>query len=115
MDDAGRSGAVEAEVGAWDGVTAGSVGGVRELRYDGRALARLLPGRVEVAFNRRLLGMLLETGRAEPGAGPGFVALRLAGEADVAEAVELFRLAYERARVAERVRRTGRSPASGPP
>jgi hypothetical protein len=31
------------------------------------------------------------------------------------EAVELFRLAYERARVAARVRRTGSRPASDPP
>jgi hypothetical protein len=105
---------VAAEVAAWEGVAAARAGGVVELRYGDRPLGRLLPGRVEVAFHPRLREMLVETGRAEPGADRGFVALRVEDEADAAEAVELFRLAYERARVAERVRRTGRSAASDP-
>ena len=105
---------VAAEVGAWEGVEAARIGGVVELRYDGRPLGRLLPGGVEVAFHPRLREMLVETGRAEPGADPGFVALRVEDDADAEAAVELFRLAYERARVAERVRRTGRPAASDP-
>lgn len=104
MQDAAS--AIEAEVGAWEGVTAAG----RELRYRGRLLGRLHADGVEVAFHPRLRAMLVETGRAEPHDDPRLVRFR----GDPAEAVELFRLAYERARVAERVRRTARRSASDP-
>jgi hypothetical protein len=95
--------AVLSEVGAWEGVDA--AGG--ELRHAGRLLGRLGAAGAEIAFPPRIAAMLVETGRAEAHAEPRLV--RFAGETD--EAIELFRLAYERARVAERVRRAG----SGPP
>jgi hypothetical protein len=51
--------------------------------------------------------MLVETGRAQPHhvlAETGWVSRRIGDEADAAEVIELFRLSYERARVAESVR-----------
>jgi len=80
------------EVESWPGVTHGPHpdGGI-ELRYAGRSLGRVLAdGAVEPVLHPRVRAMLVETGRL-PAAEP-------------AEAVELLRLAYERARVAERVR-----------
>jgi hypothetical protein len=87
---------VAAEVASWDGVTRDGI----ELRYGGRVLGRVhADGRVELRFHPRVRDMLVETGRAEPLGEPGCVGLR-----DAADAVELFRLAYERARVTQAVR-----------
>lgn len=92
--------------------------GGRELRYGRRELGHThADGSVDLAFPRPVRDMLVETGRAEPHRvlpDSGWVTFHLRSEADAAEAVELFRLAYERARVAEQVRRTGRSAASDP-
>jgi hypothetical protein len=54
--------------------------------------------------------MLIETGRAEPHrfAQGGWVSFPILGEEDVEAAIDLFRLSYERARVAE-ARRAGRA------
>jgi hypothetical protein len=87
--------AILREVASWPGVTVEPGG---ELRYRGRELGRVGDGGVEVRFHPRLRAMLLETGRAVAHEDPARVA---AGGDD---AVELFRLAYERARVAERIR-----------
>ena len=59
------------------------------------------PGWVDLPFTRRIREMLLETGRAEPHrAGVnGWVSHPLDEDA-----IELFRLSYERARVAQAVR-----------
>ncbi|MGZ4319827.1 MAG: luciferase domain-containing protein [Gaiellaceae bacterium] len=110
--------AIAEAVSAWDGVTAAPhrFGGL-ELRYGRRELGHTHAGSVDLAFPRPVRNMLVETGRAEPHhvlPDSGWVTFRVRSEADVAEAVELFRLAYERARVAEQVRRTGRSSASDP-
>ena len=97
------------EVTSWEGVTAGPhrFGGV-EFRYGRRELGHLHGDAVaDLPFHPTLRAMLVETGRAEPHRhmpDSGWVTFRIAGEAGVAEAVALFRLAYERARVAERVR-----------
>jgi hypothetical protein len=88
--------AILGEVAGWEGVTVESGGRVG---YGGGELGRVRADCVEVRFHPRLRAMLVETGRAAAHADPNRV---VAGHA---EAVELFRLAYERARVAERARR----------
>lgn len=96
-------------VGAWEGVTQAPhrFGGV-ELRYGRRELGHVHgDALVDLPFQRRLRDMLVETGRAEPHhvlPDSGWVSFRLRDPEDAAEAIELFRLAYERARVAESVR-----------
>ena len=93
---------IEQEVGSWDGVTVHPhrFGGV-EFRLGKRALGHLHPTWADLPFTARIRGMLLETGRAEPHrAGVnGWVSVGLP------DAVELFRLSYERAQVARAVRR----------
>jgi hypothetical protein len=85
------------EVASWDGVTV--AGGI--VRLHGRELGRIGAGRAEVRLPPRIAAMLVETGRARAGDGTHvWVPL---DEPDAA--VELFRLAYERAQVALRVRR----------
>jgi luciferase-like monooxygenase len=90
------------EVTAWEAVTSEPLpGGGAELRYRGDLLGRVLgDGTSELAFQPRVRAMLVETGRAGPHADPRLV--RFAGPPD--EMVELFRLAWERARVARVVR-----------
>jgi hypothetical protein len=76
-DIAGR---IAAEVLSWDGVT--------------------------VPFERAVRDMLVETGRALPHhvlPESGWVSRPIRDEDDVAEAIELFRLSYERAKVAAAV------------
>jgi hypothetical protein len=54
--------------------------------------------------------MLVDTGRAQAHhvhPDSGWVSKQIRSEEDVREVVELFRLAYERARVAENVRSAG--------
>jgi hypothetical protein len=97
------------EVASWDGVTthAHRFGGV-ELRLGRRELGHLHPGGiVDLPFTRAIRDMLVETGRAETHhvlPGSGWVSRRVESKADADEAVELFRLSYERARVAAAVR-----------
>lgn len=77
--------------------------GGRELRLGRRELGRLHGDRLaDLPFPRRIAAMLVETGRAEPHrfARGGWVTFPIRGEEDVEAAVELFRLSYERARVA---------------
>lgn len=100
--------AIEREVCSWEGVTAHPhrFGG-REFRLGGRALGHLHGARwADLPFPRRIRDMLVETGRAQPHhvlPDSGWVSRQIR-EDDVAEVVELFRLAYERARVAANVR-----------
>lgn len=77
--------------------------GGRELRLGRRELGRLHGDRLaDLPFPKRIAAMLVETGRAEPHrfARGGWVTFPIRGEEDVEAAVELFRLSYERARVA---------------
>jgi hypothetical protein len=99
---------IEQEVGAWDGVAVAPhrFGGL-ELRLGRRELGHLHgDARADLPFPRRIAAMLVETGRAERhhvAPDSGWVTKRIRSEEDVHEAIELFRLAYERARVAAAV------------
>ena len=102
MEVAGR---IEKAVTGWDGVTAHEhrFGG-REFRYGKRELGHLHGDRLaDLPFPKRIAAMLVETGRAETHrfARGGWVSLPIRDDADVDAAIELFRLSYERARVAE--------------
>jgi hypothetical protein len=102
------------EVLSWDGVTAHEhrFGGV-ELRLGKRELGHLHgdpPRLADLPFHRRIRDMLVETGRAEPHhvlPDSGWVSLPIRTEEDADEALALFRLAYERARVAASLRSSG--------
>ncbi len=64
----------------------------------------------DLPFPRRVHDELIEAGRAEPHhwlPDSGWVSHRIAGPDDVAEVIELFRLAYDRAASAA-ARRSGR-------
>jgi Luciferase len=95
---------IEAAVTAWDGVTAHEhrFGG-REFRLGRRELGHLHGDRLaDLPFPKRIAAMLIETGRAQPHrfAQGGWVSFPIHSQEDVDAAVELFRLSYERARVA---------------
>jgi len=93
---------IEQEVGSWEGVTVHPhrFGGV-EFRLGRRELGHLHTTWADLPFARRIREMLLETGRAEPHrAGVnGWVSHPLDEDA-----IELFRLSYERAQVARAIR-----------
>jgi luciferase-like monooxygenase len=103
---------IEEAVTAWEGVTAHEhrFGG-REFRYGRRELGHLHADRLaDLPFPKRIAAMLVETGRAERHrfARGGWVSLPIRSDEDVDAAIELFRLSYERARVA-----AARSEATG--
>jgi phage terminase Nu1 subunit (DNA packaging protein) len=105
-DIAGR---IEREVASWKGVSVHQhrFGG-REFRLGRRELGHLHGDRwADLPFQRGIRDMLVETGRAEPHhvlPDTGWVSKQIRADEDVQEVVELFRLSYERARVAARVR-----------
>jgi hypothetical protein len=100
MEDIGAR--ISTEIASWDGVTVHEhrFGGV-EFRLGKRELGHLHDSWADLPFTRRIREMLVETGRAEPHkfGVPGWVSNDLDDET-----VELFRLSYERARVAANVR-----------
>jgi hypothetical protein len=95
------SGRIEQEVGSWAGVTVHPhrFGGV-EFRLGKRELGHLHATWADLPFTRRIREMLVETGRATPHrfGVQGWVSVELD------EAIEVFRLSYERARIAQNVR-----------
>jgi len=101
---------IEAAVTGWDGVTAQThrFGG-REFRLGRRELGHLHGDRsaADLPFPKRIAAMLVETGRAQPHrfARGGWVSFPISSDDDVEAAIELFRLSYERARVADERRR----------
>jgi Family of unknown function (DUF5519) len=99
MEDIGAR--IRREVGSWEGVTVHPhrFGGV-EFRLGRRELGHLHDTWADLPFTRRIREMLVETGRAEPHrfGVQGWVSRDLDDEA-----VELFRLSYERALVAAKV------------
>ena len=100
MEDIRES--IEREVASWEGVTVHPhrFGGV-EFRLGKRELGHLHETWADLPFTSRIREMLVETGRAEPhkfGVN-GWVSRDFDGEV-----IELFRLSYERARVAQNVR-----------
>ena len=93
---------IEREVASWDGVTTAPhrFGGV-EFRLGKRELGHLHPRIADLPFVRTIRDMLVETGRARPHhvmPDSGWVTVALD---DADEVIELFRLSYERARVAQ--------------
>jgi len=103
MEDIARL--IADEVSSWEGVTshAHRFGGV-EFRLGKRELGHLHGDRLaDLPYPKRIAGMLVETGRAEPHrfASGGWVSKPIRGREDVDEVVELFRLSYERALVAQ--------------
>jgi hypothetical protein len=102
---------IEREVGGWGGVTVHPhrFGGV-EFRLGKRELGHLHPRQADLPFVRTIRDMLVDTGRARPHhvlPDSGRVTVPLD---DADEVVELFRLGYEQARVAEARARARRSP-----
>ena len=102
------SGRIEREVSSWDGVTthAHRFGGV-SFRVGRRELGHLHGERwADLAYHRRIRDMLVETGRAQPHhvlPHTSWVSKQIRDEDDLREVIELFRLGYERALVAERI------------
>ena len=100
------AGQIEREILSWEGVTAAAhrFGGV-EFRLGRRELGHLHGSRwADVRFHPTIGNMLVETGRAKPHhvlPGTGWVSQQIRADDGGAEVIELFRLAYERARVAE--------------
>jgi hypothetical protein len=105
----GSGARIEREVASWDGVTVHPhrFGGV-EFRLGKRELGHLHGDRLaDLPFRRAVRDMLVETGRALPHhvlPDTGWVSKPIATDEDADEVVELFRLSYERARVAQAVR-----------
>ena len=65
----------------------------------------------DLPFQRGIRDMLVETGRAQPHhvlPETGWVSKQIRSDEDVREVVELFRLSYERARIAQNVRESRR-------
>ena len=108
---------ITTEILTWEGVTQHEhrFGGV-EFRLGGRQLGHLHGERwADLPFPRRIRDMLVETGRAQPHhvlADTGWVSKQIRSEDDAALVVDLFRLGYERARVAQAVRESRESPES---
>src|SRR3954470_15073706 len=107
-DIAGR---IEREVGSWDGVTTRPhrFGGL-EFRLGRHELGHLHGERwADLPFHKRIRDMLVETGRAQPHhvlPHTGWVSKQIRDDGDADAVLELFRLGYERALVAENVRRS---------
>ena len=105
----GAAARIEREVASWDGVTVQPhrFGGV-EFRLGKRELGHLHGDRLaDLPFKRVVRDMLVETGRANPHhvlPETGWVSKPIESADDEAEAIELFRLSYERARVAQAMR-----------
>ena len=99
MEDIRES--IEREVASWEGVTVHPhrFGGV-EFRVGKRELGHLHETWADLPFTSRIREMLVETGRAEP---HKFGVRGWVSRDFDAEVIELFRLSYERARVAQNV------------
>ena len=100
---------IRGELLSWPGVTEAPhrFGGV-EFRLGRRELGHLHGDALaDLRFPRRIAEMLVETGRAERHhvlRDSGWVTKPIRTDEDVEETIELFRLAYERARVAVALR-----------
>jgi Luciferase len=107
----GSGARIEREVAGWEGVTVRThrFGGV-EFRLGKRELGHLHGDRLaDLPFERTVRDMLVETGRAQPHhvlPDSGWTSKPIASDEDADEVIELFRLSYERARVAQSVRAT---------
>jgi hypothetical protein len=103
-------------VGSWSGVTAGPhrFGGV-EFALGRRELGHLHGDRIaDLPFPRRVRDELIAAGRALPHhvlPDSGWITRPMATEDDVADVIELFRMAYDRATQSGQ-RRTARAQAA---
>jgi len=101
LSSASFSAQIEAEVCAWEGVTAGShrFGGL-EFRVGRRELGHLHGSRLaDLPFPRTIRDQLVEAGQAEPHhilPNSGWVSVRIRNQFDAAKVIDLFRLNYER-------------------
>jgi len=95
---------IEREVASWEGVSVHPhrFGGV-EFRVGKRELGHLHETWADLPFTARIREMLVETGRAHP---HKFGVTGWVSRDFDDEVIELFRLSYERARVAQNVRRS---------
>ena len=104
---------IEEEVGSWDGVSVVEhrFGGV-EFRLGRREIGHLHGARwADLPFHKGIRDMLVDTGRAQPHhvlPETGWVSRQIRSDDDVADVIELFRLSYERAMVAQRIRSENR-------
>jgi Family of unknown function (DUF5519) len=100
---------IEREVGSWEGITihAHRFGGIA-FRLGRREIGHLHGERwADIPFRKGIRDMLVETGRAQPHhvlPETGWVSRQIRSDEDVDEVIELFRLSYERARIAQNVR-----------
>jgi Luciferase len=98
----GRGERIADEVLGWEGVTSHShrFGGV-EFRLGKRELGHLHGDRLaDLPFPKRVAEELIASGRAQPHhvlPDSGWVTRAIAGDDDVADAIGLFRLSYDRA------------------
>jgi Family of unknown function (DUF5519) len=105
---------IAAEVESWPGVTSGAhrFGGL-EFRLGRRELGHLHGDRfADLAFPRRIRDELVASGKARPHhvlPDSGWVTVPIASPEDVDDLIDLFRLAYDRARAAAERRK----PSSG--
>ena len=103
---------IAAEVLSWEGVVSAPhrFGGT-EFRLGERELGHLHGDRLaDFPFHRTIRDMLVETGRALPHhvlPETGWVSKPIESDDDVGEAIELFRLSYERARLTAMRRQAG--------
>jgi hypothetical protein len=98
---------ITATVTAWEGVESAPhrFGGI-EFRVGRRELGHLHGDRIaDLPFPRRVRDELIAAGRARPHhvlPDSGWVTTSIASPADAENAIELFRMAYDRARAARR-------------
>jgi Family of unknown function (DUF5519) len=102
IDEAATAARIRSKVLSWPRVSARPhrFGGV-EFRIERREIGHLHGGRlVDIPFPRRVRDELLAAGKAEPHhvlPDSGWVSFRIRSKEDEARAIELLRLAYERA------------------
>ena len=106
IDELGPPARIRAVVGSWRDVDVAShrFGGV-EFRLGRRELGHLHgSSHADIAFPRRIRDELVASGRALPHRAipdSGWISVPIDGEEGVERAIELFRMAYDRARAAK--------------
>ena len=111
LDETGAGARITAVVGSWPDIEVGDhrFGGV-EFRLGRRELGHLHgESHADIAFPRRVRDELVAAGRAQPHRAipdSGWVSVPIEGEDGVERALDLFRMAYERAQ-ASKVRAEG--------
>jgi len=106
LDETRAATRISAVVGSWPDIEVGAhrFGGV-EFRLGRRELGHLHgDSHADIAFPRRVRDELVAAGRAQPHRAipdSGWVSVAIDGENGAERAVELFRMAYDRARAAK--------------